>query len=169
MESSENYASGVSPGPSGTIIVDTVEMAIQMSKMKADRYTHSYYDRDDISQEIWLICHKVEPKFDPERTKNPKTFFNVATENALKNLRRDTRIADRINIADRNIEEMDNSFEEFLELRDMVEYLIVNIPSKLRKPLSLMINLNGDGVSPYMKAKVRKAVLRLLEKFKEDV
>lgn len=148
--------------------IDTVAMAEEMSRIKASKYSFAYYDRDDIAQEIFLIVDKAAPKFDPARTKNPKTFFNVATENALKNLRRDTRIADNINIHDRPIEQLDNSFEEFMELRDMVEYLVVNMPDKLREPLAKMINLGGEGVSQYMKTKVRTAAMRLLEKYHNE-
>ncbi len=163
MESSGIIASG--DVPSG---IDTVDMASHMSRMKATKYQFAYYDRDDISQEIWLIVDKIAPKFDPERAKNPKSFFNVATENALKNLRRDTRIADRINIPDRNIDQIDNSFEETADLHEMVEYLIFNIPEKLKEPLMTMINQRGEELSQYMKAKVRKAVERLMERFREE-
>lgn len=154
---------------SGTVVsIDTVQMAQDMSRMKARRYEFGYYDADDIAQEIWLIVNRASEKFDSERTMNPKSFFNVATENALRNLKRDTRIVDNINIHDKPIDQLDNSFEEFLELRDLIEYLIVNIPARLRKPFIQMINQGSDGLSSYMKTKVRDAVTRLMEKYRNE-
>lgn len=152
----------------GSGIIDTVQMANDMSRIKAHRYKFGYYDADDISQEIWVIVNRVSEKYDASRSKNPKTFFNVATENALRNLKRDTHIVDNINICDRPIDQLDNSFEEFLELRDLVEYLIVNIPPRFRQPFIAMINQGGDGLSSYMKTKVRDAVSKLLERYRNE-
>jgi hypothetical protein len=156
---------GTQPSSGG---IDTVQMAQDMSRMKARRYEFAYYDADDISQEIWLIVNKASEKYDSERTMNPKSFFNVATENALRNLKRDTRIVDNINIHDKPVDQLDNSFEEFLELRDLVEYLVVNIPKKLRKPFMMMINQGGDGLSSYTKSKIRDAVTDLLKKCRNE-
>jgi hypothetical protein len=66
------------------------------------------------------------------------------------------------------VDQLDNSFEEFLELRDLIEYLIVNIPKKLRRPFMMMINQGGDGLSSYMKTKVRDAVTSLMEKYRNE-
>jgi len=153
--------------PSGTS-VDIIKMSSDMSRMKAKKFSFGYFDAEDISQEIFLIVDKVSSKFDPTRSKNPKTFFNVATENALKNLRRDIRIIDNINIHDKPIDQLDNSFEEFLQLRDLIEYLIVNISPKLRPGLIRLINSGGDGLTSYMKTKIRDAVTKLLEDYRNE-
>jgi DNA-directed RNA polymerase specialized sigma24 family protein len=151
--------------PSG---IDIIQMTSHMSRIKAKKFAFGHYDAEDISQEIFLIINKVCPKYDPSRSKNPKTFFNVATENALKNLRRDTRIIDNINIHDRPIDQLDNSFEEFLELKNLIEYLVVNIKPKLRSALIAMINQGGAGLAQYTKTKVREAVSKLLEQCRNE-
>ena len=163
-------ASGLRPNdpliPSGQI--DTVAMATEMSKMKAKKYAFGYYDVEDISQEIWLSVEKSSHKFDPGRTTNPKSFFNVATENALKNLKRDTRIIDNINISDSPVIQIDNSFEDFLELRDMIEYLVVRMPKKYRKAFILMLNGRQEDVSVYSRNKVKDYVTKLMERYRNE-
>lgn len=156
------------PAPSGeSIPIDTVAMTEELAKIKARKYEFGYFDADDIKQEIWISINRSIDKYDPERTKRPQTFFNVVSENYLKNLVRDTRDVKAANV-DRPIESIDNSFEEFVELRELVEYVVVKIEDGLRPALISMINGDGAEISSYMKGRVKKALLELLEMYRNE-
>ena len=154
----------MNPTPSG---IDTVAMADELARMKARKYRFGYYDTDDIRQEIWLSINKSIDKYDETKTKNPKTFFNVVSNNYLKNLVRDTRDVKAANV-DRSIESVDNSFTDFTELCELIEYIVVRIEDKLKPALLALINLGGEGVSSYMKSKVRIAVMEILEMYRNE-
>jgi len=143
------------------------EIADELSRMKAHKYTFSYYDRSDISQEIYLMVHEASGRFDPSQEKKPISFFNVHTNNRLRNLIRDRRAIDSVSLPD--IVREDNSFQEDLNMRDMVEFIEMGLPSpRLKDAFNRMLNYGGEGVTQYMKIKVRNIVLRLLKRYKDE-
>ena len=150
------------------LIIDTVEMASELTRMKARKHSFSYYDTDDIGQEIWLMVHEASGRFDPTKTKKPLSFFNVHTENRLNNLRRDRRIIDDTNLVNTPIMKEDNSFEEQVAADELRAYMIAKMPPSLLESFDRMINYGGEGVSQYMKTKVRAVVARLMERYRND-
>ena len=153
---------------SGTL--DTVEISNELSRMKAQKHKFAYYDPDDISQEIWLSVNKSAKKFDPERVPEGKrtiSFFNVASENAIKNLKRDNRVIDNVNLGDTPVIREDISVAGELRAREMRDFIMDRLPPKLQEPFKRMIEYGGEGVSQYIKTKIRTTVLRILEEFNE--
>lgn len=131
--------------------------------MKAYKHAFAYYDSDDISQEIWISVQKAVGRFDPSRVnKRALQFFNVVTENALKNLKRDNRIIDNINIADRPILKEDRTDIEEIEANELYMHIYKRLPDNLKNPFEKMVKYGGEGVSSYLKSKVRTAVLSIL-------
>ena len=147
--------------------IDTVEMASELTRMKARKHSFSYYDTEDIGQEIWLMVHEASGRFDPTKTKKPLSFFNVHTENRLNNLRRDRRIIDDTNLPNTPILKEDNSFEEQVAADDLMAYMTSKMPPSLMESFDRMINYGGEGVSQYMKTKVRAVVSRLMERYRD--
>ena len=147
--------------PSG--VLDTVEIADELSRMKATKHTFAYFDSEDISQEIWLAIHKASGRFDPSRVRNKNlSFFNVVTENALKNLKRDRRIIDNVNLSTEP-SNPDTSFEDELAASELYEYIKMNLDGSLHDALDRIIFYGGEGVSSYTKTKIRKSILDILE------
>jgi len=147
--------------------IDTVEMAAELTKMKGRKHSFSYYDTEDIGQEIWLMCHEASGRFDPTKTKKPMSFFNVHTENRLNNLRRDKRIIDDTNLPNSPILKEDNSFEESVAADDLMSFMLDKMPPSLVESFNRMVNYGGEGVSQYMKTKVRSVVTRLMERYRD--
>jgi len=73
---------------------DIESMVEYLVKVKSDKFTFDHYDRDDIGQEIRIICLKVLGHFDFEKVKEDKwiNFFGRCVDNALRNLKRDKYI-----------------------------------------------------------------------------
>lgn len=146
------------------VVLNTVEIATELTRMKANKHCFAYYDVDDIAQEIWLAVNKSAGRFDPSRVrKKPLQFFNVATENALKNLKRDNQVADNVNIAGQPIIKEDASFEEDVKARELYNHIKSKLPTQLHKPFDLMIYNGAEGVSQYIKTKIRTLVLEILQ------
>ena len=155
------------PTPSG---IDTVEIANELARMKAQKHRFSYYDSEDISQEIWLSVHKAAKKFDGSRVKEgkrPLSFFNVASENALKNLKRDNKIADNVNLGDTPVTEEDHTLAGEVKAREMRAFIMGRLPEKLKEPFARMVDYGGEGVSQYIKTKIRNSVIEILEDYYE--
>jgi len=154
--------------PSG---IDTVEMTEELSRMKAQKHAFSYYDPEDISQEIWISVHKAAQKYDEDRVKKgkrPLTFFNVASENALKNLKRDNKIADNVNLGDTPVEQVDHNLAGHIRAREMRRFILDKLPPKLVEPFIILVDYGGEGISQYMKTKIRKIVQEILEEFEDE-
>lgn len=83
--------------PSGELTEEhAVEIAEHLIRIKADKFKFRGYEREDIEQEIFFACVKALPKFDRDKMKgNPMKFFNMVTENHLRNLKRDKLYAFR--------------------------------------------------------------------------
>ena len=153
--------------PSG---INTVEITEELARMKAAKHKFSYYEPDDIAQEIWLSVHKASQKFDEERLKEgkrPLSFFNVASENALKNLKRDTKIPDSVNLGDTPVEEIDYTLVGELRARELREFIIGKLSRNLHEAFIRLVDYGGEGVSQYMKAKIRNCVEEILKEFYE--
>lgn len=155
------------PKPSG---LDTVEIAEELARMKAQKHKFGYYDSDDIAQEIWLSVNKAAKKFDGDRVaegKRPLSFFNVASENALKNLKRDNKIADNVNLGDTPVTQEDHTVAGEVRARELRDFIMDKLPDKLHEPFIRMVDYGGEGVSQYVKTKVRNAVQEILEDYYE--
>lgn len=153
------------PTPSG---IDTVEISEELARMKAQKHKFSYYDADDIAQEIWLSVNKAAKKFDGDRVKKgkrPLSFFNVASENALKNLKRDNKIADNVNLGDTPVQEVDHTIAGEMRARELRQFILDKLPDKLKEPFIRLVDYGGEGVSQYIKTKIRHAVAEILEEF----
>ena len=161
-----NVESGVSAA-SG-VIIDTIQITKELTKMKARKHTFGFYDEDDISQEIWLMVQEASGRYDPTKTNKQMSFFNVHTENRLNNLRRDVRIVDKTLSIDSPIISIDNTFAEMLEFKDLLQFINKRMPKNLKSPFDRMLNYGGEGVSQYMKTKVRTVVERLLERYRDE-
>lgn len=161
MESGVQAASGV-------MDVDTIQITIELTKMKARKHKFGFYEEDDISQEIWLMVNEASGRYDPTKTNKQMSFFNVHTENRLNNLKRDIRIVDKPTALDAPIVCEDNTFAEMMEFRDLLNFINERMPKNLEEPFNRMLSYGGEGVSQYMKTKVRNVVLRLLERYKDE-
>jgi DNA-directed RNA polymerase specialized sigma24 family protein len=147
--------------------IDTVAISEELARMKAYKNMFAYYDRDDIAQEIWLSVNKASAKFDPSRvTKKALQFFNVVSENALKNLKRDNRIIDNVSITDTPIKE-DESFASEVRAKEMLSFILEKLPPSLHAPFMRMVEYGGEGVTQYIKTKIRTNVLRILEEYED--
>lgn len=173
--------------PSGITVEEVMDIAENLERMKASSNVFAYYDRDDIAQEIRLCCLLVMDSFDPDRVnKKPIQFFNVCTENWLRNLKRNvaTRMPkpiDSINKLDDNpmnnlrvplvtsmdMEIPDNSFQEEVVATDLKNSIESKLPKKLLYYYQLIINGSGEQLTPYVRKKVKDAVAKIL--FKIDV
>jgi len=161
MESGTLAASGVKE-------IDTIQITKELTKMKARKHKFGFYEEDDISQEIWLMVQEASGRYDPTKTNKQMSFFNVHTENRLNNLKRDIRIVDKPTAISTPIISEDNTFADMMEFRDLLDFMIKRIPKNLQDPFDRMLNYGGEGVSQYMKTKVRNVVLRLLERYKDE-
>ena len=50
----------------------------------------------------------------------------------------------------------------------MIQFVSDNMPENMREPFNRMLNYGGEGVSDYMKGKIKRIVERLLEKYKDE-
>ncbi len=175
---------------SGSLDIDTIQIAHEMTRMKAVSHTFAYFEPDDISQELWIAVNHASGKYDPTRS-TPKPFFNVVTENAMKNLKRDsvglTLCPDCEGIGDKwcrgcrgkgkvprswvvidpyTIRDVDNSFTEEMAANELYEYILANISPKLQSPFKEMAN--GRNVSAYLKKKVREEVEEIMKEYRDD-
>ena len=157
--------SGIASG----VIIDTVAITEELTKMKAGNYTFPGYEYEDISQEMWLMVHEASGRFDPTKVRTKTiTFFNVHTNNRLNNLRRDKQTLDKPTSIDGPIIKEDNSFEESIQLQDLVSFIESRLPPSLKLPFHHMMHCGGVGVTSYMKKNVRDAVSRLMKKYRES-
>jgi DNA-directed RNA polymerase specialized sigma24 family protein len=158
--------------PSGAVSgVDTIAISVQLAKMKARRHSFAYYDAEDIAQEIWLAVNKASGKFDPARTYDDRgqiQFFNIATENALRNLRRDNKVKDDVNISDSTMDKQCAGFEEDVMAADLAAFIRTSIPTELLKYFDLMLSGYSERVPSYTKQKIRSYVSRLLDSMRDD-
>lgn len=79
----------------GEVTYEDIEDIVEyLVATKSYSYQFDCYGRDDIAQEIRIICLKKLPKFDPEKVKPEKwkNFFGRCVDNGLKNLKRDNYI-----------------------------------------------------------------------------
>ena len=150
------------------IYIDTVEMTIEMTKMKGKRYVFGIFEYDDIKQEIWLAVQKASGAYDPDRTARAVTFFNVATENALKNLRRDfSRTGEFVNRSDLPTDRLDYTFEGSIIAKDMYDFFYENMPPHFRRDFEDLVQRGGANITASQKSKIRK-LARILEKRYKD-
>ena len=72
-------------------IKDIVEYLV---RTKSSGYAFDCYTREDIAQEIRIICYRSLNKLDPDRVKDGKlqNFFGRCVDNGLKNLKRDNYV-----------------------------------------------------------------------------
>jgi len=151
--------------------INTVEIAEELARMKAQKHQFSYYDSDDIAQEIWLSVNKAAKKYDGDRVKKgkrPLSFFNVASENALRNLKRDNKTADNVNLGDAPVTQEDSSVAGEVRAREMREFIMGKLSKRLHEPFKRMVDYGGEGLSQYTKTKVRNAVEAILEDYHEE-
>lgn len=87
-------ASHVSGQPHNLQYEDIHEIVEYLVRTKSQGYTFDCYARDDIAQEIRIICFKALDKLDLDRVKDGKlqNFFGRCVDNGLKNLKRDNYI-----------------------------------------------------------------------------
>lgn len=73
--------------PTYNDIEDIVEYLV---RTKCRNYTFECFDKDDIAQEIRMLCLKALPKLDTARPRDKwVNFFGRSVDNGLKNLKRD--------------------------------------------------------------------------------
>ena len=176
---------------SGTMDLDTVQIAGEMTRMKAAYHSFAYFEPDDISQEMWIAIQHASGKFDPTKSMSPKPYFNVVTENAMKNLKRDavgmTTCPDCggeapqwcrgcrgkgkvprnwVVIDPTTIRCEDNSFKEQMAADELHEYLSANLSPRLQPIFEEMAR--GQRVSDYMKKLVRLEVAEILKRYRDE-
>ena len=91
MQNSSNQKKKKQKKPTYNDIEHIVEYLV---KVKSEKYTFDNYAKEDIGQEIRIICLKVLGHFDFEKVKEDKwvNFFGRCVDNALINLKRDKYI-----------------------------------------------------------------------------
>ena len=147
--------------PSG---IDTIWMTTEMVKRKCKRYVFGIFEYEDIKQEIWLAINKASGSYDPDRTAKATTFFNVATENALKNLRRDfSRTGEFVNRSDLPTDKLDNTFEGTIVANDMYDFFMANMPPHFKSDFEDLVKRGGANITSSQKTKIRK-MARILER-----
>jgi len=151
--------------------IDTVAMAIQMTKMKGKRYVFGIFEYEDIKQEIWLAVNKASGSFDPSRTLKATTFFNVATENALKNLRRDfSRTGEFVNKSDLPTDRLDYTREGlgFTIARDLYDFLYNRMPPHFRADFEDLVYRGGPNIPAAKLSKIRILVRLLVRRYNDE-
>ena len=154
--------------PSG---IDTVEITMELSKMKAAKYVFGYYESDDISQEIWLSVNKAAEKYNSDKLKKgkrPLSFFNVASENALKNLKRDNKIIDNVHLGNTPVNQVDYNLMSEMRAKELREFITNRLPPKLVDKFNELVDYGDECVSQYQKRKIRDAVLQILKEYREE-
>jgi DNA-directed RNA polymerase specialized sigma24 family protein len=148
-----------------------LEISSELSRIKAARNAFGIYDKDDISQEIWLAVDKAAPKFDLSKLppgKRALAFFNFVSENILKNLRRDVKEIDTIPFEAAPSEIEDHTLAGVIRAREIYEYILERLSPKLKKPFEDLVNNGGENVSSYMKTQIRQEAARILLEFYDE-
>lgn len=160
MEESNHSTSGI----------DTVEITMELARMKAQKHAFSYYDPEDIVQEIWISVNKAAKKFEQSRVKEGKralSFFNTTSENALKNLKRDNKIADNVNLHDAPIYQIDYNLAGEMRAIELREYISKKLPGKLLPVFNQLVDYGDENIAQYTKTKLRNAVAKIVEEYYE--
>lgn len=73
---------------------DITHIVEYLVRTKSAGYAFDCYTKEDIAQEIRIICYRSLEKLDPERVKDGKlqNFFGRCVDNGLKNLKRDNYV-----------------------------------------------------------------------------
>ena len=147
--------------------INSVEMAAELTRMQVESSIFGYYDDEDIGQEIWLSVNKALKSFDPKKTKDgksPKSYFNSCAKNAIRNLKRDKKIIDNVSLSMAYHDKIaDTSFEDGLSFKELVAHIFSKLPPNLHQSFHSMLYYGGEGVSPYLKTKLRSAILSILK------
>lgn len=143
-----------------------LQISDELTKMKAAKHTFAYYGADDISQEIWISVQKSSTSFDLKHKDavNPMKFFNMTTQNAIKNLKRDKRVVDNTNISDFEDRTIDNSFSNECRFKELVEHIKSRLAPDLHPILDQMLTNGGEGIAPRIKTQIKKVIHDLLER-----
>lgn len=156
------------PRYDATSVSGLLQISHELTKMKAHQNSFGYYAPEDISQEIWISVQKSSSKFDTTHKDavNPMKFFNMTSQNAIKNLKRDKKTIDNTNISDFEDRNIDNSFLNECAFKELIELVKSRLPQHLHLSFELMLNHGGEGVSPRTKTKIKKIIYDLLEQDK---
>jgi len=125
---------------------DVLEICEHLIRMKAQKFVFKGYDKEDIAQEIRLSCLKAWPKFEKGKMKgSPIKFFNMVSENHLRNLKRDKLYAfrppcERCEFRNKKNKDKCDKFKDKMQCKLFTDYLLAfETKVNLANPITLFI------------------------------